>query len=159
MRKNQRGYTLLTAMVVVLVITILVAAAVMFTGREAASASQHKRREAASSCAVAARNWALSQIQGGVGSRLNNTNITGALDTGEYTIVSGHIDDPSDGGTNAVAECPRELQGGAAMDLTNTTLHGLSGPGGRQCYRIVASCRHNQTGDVTEVEFMVRLAL
>ena len=108
---------------------------------------------------MAARNWALSRIQSGIGSRANNTTISGALDTGDYTILSGHIDDASDGGTNAVAECPLGMQGGAMMDLTNTTMHGLAGVGGRQCYRIVANCRHNQTGDMTEVEFMVRLAL
>lgn len=163
MRTNPRGFSLITALIVVVVLTMLIAAAITFTGQEAASASQHKRRETIASCATAARNYILSQLRSGVSGRASNPHIAGQVDVGELIIRTGHLDapDPADGGTPqlAMAPCPQNLQGDVMMDLTNLTFFGNAGGGGGQCYRVITHCIDKQTGDRSEVEFMVRLAL
>jgi type II secretory pathway pseudopilin PulG len=156
--RNQRGSSLLTAMLVVAVLAILAAAILAATGQELSSAKQYKKREMLSSCATAARNWIMAQFQTGAGNEQEILEFAGSVDMGELTLRTGHIDDPAPTAAIEVVE------GGGlsfqAMDLTNTTAiaEGTGRLGGKT-YRAVVTCIENDTGAATEVEFQVRLAL
>ena len=160
MRTRERGFSLLTAMVVVVVLTILVAAAITFTGKEVSSSLQHKQREAMASCAIAARNLVLSQLECGAQGRVKQ--VTSSIDTGDFLVRVGHLDDPDPMGPVEVSEMmcdSTQTGGGGMMDLTNTTI-GAGGTGGlEQCYRVVTHCVDETSGARNEVEFMVRIAL
>ena len=174
MRRAQRGAALLTVMIVVVVLTIIVAGALTFTGQESASATKHMERERLAACSIAARNFVLSQLRPGAAGRAQNTAIQGSLNTGEFLIRTGHLDQPDGGpGTLGVSACPGTssstagVAGGSmgTLELTNATQRksGSSGAGGgggalsSQCLSVVASCQDLKTGASSEVEFQVRL--
>ena len=163
MRKAQRGVSLLAVLIVIVVVTTLVASAVTFTGQESTSANRHLSHESLAACSLAARNYVLSQLRTGALGRLRNPQIAGELDTGEFFIRTGHLDEGADGEFKPAMR-PCLDSGGASMavqDLTNA-MPGLNAGGGSglgaQCLNLVAHCVEKQSGALGEIEFQVRLA-
>lgn len=157
--RAQRGYALLVVLGVIVVMMLIVVAGIKLTGQSAAGAGQHKRREAMAACANAARGWVMAQIRPGAQGRAENLKIHGELNTGEYTIRSGHLGAvaTASGYPPAVTRCREAATSGLGGDITNITWPEAGGTA--QCYRAVVHCINNTTRDATEVEFVLRLSI
>ncbi|MCI0571747.1 MAG: hypothetical protein L0Y66_13425 [Myxococcaceae bacterium] len=161
-----RGASLLTTLIVVGVLTLLVSAAVVFTGQERISAGQHMRREVLVACVQAARNFTVSKLRASFAQGLA-TDVRGEMDTGEFLMRTGHIDDTTPGGGAGVTEEEGDGRGVmVSLNMTNRIWGGApagepgagSGMGQLRVYQVVANCTDKQSRAQSEVEFQVRLA-
>lgn len=162
-RKAQRGFTLLVAMMVLLVATLLVVGAIAFTGSEMAASGHAFSSEKLSACTQAARNMFLARFpqnaafahKGIAQVRFNETIALGPSES--LNVRTGHFATT----VNIASAEPviPDLSGNMTQstDVNDETNMAGSTFGGAGYYRLAATCQDQSTGAEQEVEFYVRL--
>lgn len=161
-RSEERGFTMIVAMMVLLVATLLVVGAIAFTGAERQASSTQMKADMLNACAQSARNMFISRVnvlRGNIGAEplmLDAGVVLGDGTTNEgFLVRGGHFGQSVRADLREVEKVDPNKMGSAERNVQDLSNRLGTTAITRGHYNITATCTDVGTGAQQEIEFQI----